>query len=333
MAPASPPSVALLAGPQLLGLFFNWALQGVLIVQVYIYHTCFQKDSLALRLFVYGVLIFEIVQTGLVTEFAFDIYVYDYGNVASLIAFHNTWFSSPIMEAMISAAVQIFFAWRIYIVSKTMILAGGIAFLSFSQMTLGIVGGAMLKSLNPSSAELSVVTPILGTWISLAGFTDLVIAIAMTTALLKAKSGIKRTDSYINRVVRLVVETGIMTATVAIVNAVLFTAVPSNLLYQCPALIVSKVYANTLVSNLNSRAFHGNRIVTDGTSTMSSHAGAGSRAAYRSRNPSNIGGPGTVMVDVRQETYIDEVALEETSKRVFLKTPTPSTKDFDSASS
>jgi len=316
---------------QLLGLFFNWALQGVLITQVYIYHICFQKDSLALRLFVYGVLVFEIVQTGLVTEFAFDIYVYDYGNVASITAFHNTWFSSPIMEALISAAVQFFFAWRIYIVSKSLILAGSICFLSFCQMTLGIVGGAMLKSLNPSSATLSIVTPILGTWISLAGFVDLVIAISMTYTLFKAKSGIQHTDTYINRIARLVLETGTTTATVAIVNAILFTAVPTNLLYQCPALIVSKVYANTLMSNLNSRAFFGVRSGGSGFIDTSSPSGVGSRVAIdtRSRVQRGVDQNGGLIVDVRHETFTDDLALEETSKKGYFNTPQTSTKDFD----
>ncbi|KAH7928985.1 hypothetical protein BV22DRAFT_1030009 [Leucogyrophana mollusca] len=227
-------SVTLLAGPQLLGLFFNWGLQGVLIVQVYIYHMCFPTDRLALKLFVYGVLAFETVQTGLVTQFGFDIYVYDYGEVSSLIAFHNTWFSSPIMEAIIAAAVQIFFAWRLYGLSKSRILAGVIIFLALGQMVAGIVGGALLRQLNPSSAELSVVTPLLGTWLSVAIFVDIIIAASMTICLWKSKTGFKHSDAIMNRLIKLVVETGALTATVGIINVVLFVGVPTNLLYQCP---------------------------------------------------------------------------------------------------
>ena len=93
-------------------------------------HFLYDLRLCSLSLLVYGVLVFETVQTGLVTEFAFDIYVYGFGDVSQIVAFHNTWFSSPIMEALISAAVQMFFAWRIYVISRSLLLTGTIIFVS-----------------------------------------------------------------------------------------------------------------------------------------------------------------------------------------------------------
>ena len=66
-----------------------------------------------------GVFVYEWVQTGLITAAAMKIYVYDYGNVLSMLAFHNTWFSATIMCGLISAVVQIFFAWRILKLSRS----------------------------------------------------------------------------------------------------------------------------------------------------------------------------------------------------------------------
>lgn len=54
------------------------------------------------------------------------IYVYNFGNVRSLVSLHNSWFAVPIMCAFVSVFVQLFFAWRIYMFSKSFWLSGGV---------------------------------------------------------------------------------------------------------------------------------------------------------------------------------------------------------------
>ncbi|KAH9930192.1 uncharacterized protein B0H18DRAFT_1116893 [Fomitopsis serialis] len=84
MSAAEHSNIAILAGPKLLGYFFNWALLGVLTLQTYLYHVSFPHDPLLLQCLVYGMLAFEWVQTGLVTGVAFEIFVYNYGDLNSL---------------------------------------------------------------------------------------------------------------------------------------------------------------------------------------------------------------------------------------------------------
>lgn len=68
--------------------------------------------------------IFATVQTGLITAYAFDIYVYNNGNVASMMATHDAWFAVPVMSAMVSCTAQIYFAWRIWVLARSHVLAG-----------------------------------------------------------------------------------------------------------------------------------------------------------------------------------------------------------------
>lgn len=77
---------------------------------------------------VYAMWIWEWVQTGLVTDFAFDNFVYGYGQPKELVAFHNTWFSVTIMCALLSAVVQCYFAYRIWVLGKSKVLTGAIVF-------------------------------------------------------------------------------------------------------------------------------------------------------------------------------------------------------------
>ena len=77
---------------------------------------------------VYGLLIYEWVQTGLATDAAFDNYVYNYGVPGELVQFHNTWFSVTIMCAFVSFIVQTFFAWRIWILGHSLFLTAVVLF-------------------------------------------------------------------------------------------------------------------------------------------------------------------------------------------------------------
>ncbi|KAI0630713.1 hypothetical protein C8Q77DRAFT_222015 [Trametes polyzona] len=236
MSDAPPSGIALLAGPQLLGFFFDWALQGVLSVQIYFYYLLFPEDPLPTKILVYGTFVYEWVQTALITQTAFDIDVYQFGDRVSLTTYHNTWFSVTIMCAVISAVVQGYFAWRIYKFSCSGILAGVIIFLAFGQMCAGITGGILLKVMHSGAAapSSSIITPVFTTWLTTAATVDVLIAVCMTYLLLRSKSGIRRSDAVVNRMVRLCIETGTLTASVAILNAVFFALPSQTLLYQCP---------------------------------------------------------------------------------------------------
>ena len=75
---------------------------------------------------VYGTVIFEWIQTGLLTDNAFFAYVENYGDLDDLVPNHNAWFSAAVMCAVVSLVVQSFYAWRILHLGKIRLLAGAI---------------------------------------------------------------------------------------------------------------------------------------------------------------------------------------------------------------
>ena len=68
-------------------------------------------------------LAFELVQTGLVTGVAFEIFVYNYGDTNSLTEIYYAWFFVAVMCAIVSVTVQSFFAWRIYVLARSIAIA------------------------------------------------------------------------------------------------------------------------------------------------------------------------------------------------------------------
>ncbi len=93
------------------------------------------------RSVVYGILAFEWVQTGLVTANAFQVFVYNFGDVPNLLKFHNSWFSVPIMCGVVSVAVQFFYARRIFVLSGSVALAAVICLVR-NQPLQGAMSGA-----------------------------------------------------------------------------------------------------------------------------------------------------------------------------------------------
>ncbi|KAH9930193.1 uncharacterized protein B0H18DRAFT_953145 [Fomitopsis serialis] len=63
------------------------------------------------------------------------------------------------------------------------------------------------------------------------------------------------TERTINKIIRLVVETGTLTAGVAIVTLILCTRLPGTQYYETTLYVLTKLYANTFLANLVSRAF------------------------------------------------------------------------------
>lgn len=75
----------------------------------------------------YIIFVIEWLQTILITNDAFDKYALHYGDVNNLVKLRLAWFSVPVLGGIVSAAVQLYYARRIWLLSKSDVLAGIIA--------------------------------------------------------------------------------------------------------------------------------------------------------------------------------------------------------------
>ncbi|KAJ8081138.1 hypothetical protein PM082_017981 [Marasmius tenuissimus] len=77
------------------------------------------------------------------------------------------------------------------------------------------------------------------------------------------RSGFASTDAILVKLTRLIVETGLLTTTVAVVDVILFSVFKHDNYHLVPARILSKLYSNSMMVLLNSR-FRFNRDRRDG---------------------------------------------------------------------
>ncbi|KAH9481559.1 hypothetical protein JR316_0006086 [Psilocybe cubensis] len=263
-----PPDIAKSAGPLLLGYMFNWGLFGALSVQVYMYYMSFPKDRLYMKCLVYGLYLLEVAQTGIVTHDAFDGYAKGFGNLKALHSIHLEWLCVPIFSGIVSGTVQIFFAYRIYYLSRSKAIGIAICVIALTEATAAIIGGVQAATVDLQRLQ-SAAFASTTIWLAGSAVCDIIIAGCMSYFLSKKDTAFKATRTVINKLIRLTIETGTLTATVATIDIVLFLAFRHNNYHTAPATILAKLYSNTLLMICNSRMrIVGGRDPTHSTSEL-----------------------------------------------------------------
>ncbi|KAG7099192.1 hypothetical protein E1B28_001059 [Marasmius oreades] len=249
------------AGPVLVGICVSSILFGVLSLQVYFYRKKFQKDKLVLQCLVAAVYIGEATQIAFALMFGWDMLVTGWGVPGALETY--TWPASAhvILSALLSGTVQFFFAWRVYSLRRdsivVRIVAVVIVLAALMQVVCGIVGPSFfIQGLSkPYLVNLKQLSDWGEAWLIGSLICDLIIATAMTWILLDyiRASTVSRTRNLIKTLILYSVETGTVTFTAALLDVIVFTVFIDNYLHLCFTFILSKLYSNALLANLNAR--------------------------------------------------------------------------------
>ncbi|TFK32064.1 hypothetical protein BDQ12DRAFT_529916 [Crucibulum laeve] len=245
-----------IAGPLVLGYLFDWSLFGVLSVQVYIYYLAFKNDARGYKILVATVYLIETLQTILVAHDLFNIFATGFGNTESLAQIHLTWLTVCIICTVIASIVQILYAYRISLLSRSKVLPLLICFMAVIQLIGGLIAGIdghrMGSLLKRSNLEMA--GHLVGTLGS--AVCDIVIAVCMVYHLSRAKShsiSFKPTQALLTRTIRIIIETGTLTATLAVIDVALFYSKSKTGYFLTPGYTLGKVYSNSMMVLFNSR--------------------------------------------------------------------------------
>ncbi|KAF9460672.1 hypothetical protein BDZ94DRAFT_1323929 [Collybia nuda] len=287
MAPVSATStqIANIAGPLLVGYLLSWGLYGALSVQVYIYYLTSRTDALFQKLLVYGVFILETLQAILVAHDAFDSFVSGFGNFEILAGVHLTWLTMPVLSGIVAFFVQLFYAHRIITLSKSWVI-GGEHLVPF-QLAVLQLAGALISGIEGIKAgsilKLTLKIDHIGHGLFdiTSGVCDLVIATCMSFYLYRMDKGsLDSTHAIVNRIMRLIIGTGTLTATVAIIDISLYYsgADMHKGWFLTPAVILGRLYSNSMMVVFNSRvdfiSGHGRTVSYTGDVVLSNPLGS-----------------------------------------------------------
>ncbi|KAG2341896.1 hypothetical protein BDR05DRAFT_935901 [Suillus weaverae] len=250
---ADVPSTIQLTGPLILGYQFNWGLYGVLATQLYTYHQAGFRDNRLIKFVAYGLFVIETLQLVMATSDSFHTLALGWGNILDLSNVWFSWFDLPFLTGLTSATIQCFYAWRLYILSKSHVLTITIAAIAVVQGSAAMAEGIQIFiSQNvPGTQEDTFKTTAV--WLGGTALCDIIICCAMFYFLSNSRTGFRATDSMLNKLIRITIETGMVTAMIAIVELTLFLTFKHNFYHVVPAFILSKLYSNSFLVLLNSR--------------------------------------------------------------------------------
>ncbi|KAK0194338.1 hypothetical protein F5146DRAFT_1135100 [Armillaria mellea] len=172
--------IAELSGPFIIGCLLNWGLFGTLSAQLYLYYLAFPNDRRFTKYLVYGIYVIESAQTILVAHDTFAAFGYGFGDIDALRGTNFNWLTGPVM--MRSACVgQVFYAYRIFIVSKSRIIPILIICISLTSSAAGMITGIYsFEAGDVNVLNNRKMTIVIGIWCGASALCDTLIAICMT---------------------------------------------------------------------------------------------------------------------------------------------------------
>jgi len=256
--PASPPGfeIVQLSGPLILAHFLHWGLFSVLTVQLYLYYQAFPNDRLFTNCLVYTIYAITVVQTVVLTRDGFAAFGYGFGDFAALTAMRFYWLTSPVVGGLIAFIGQSFYAYRVHILSSgSWTMSVLIVAISLASSVSALISGILLSKFTDIrqinlNRTISITT---GVSLSTSALCDIIIAVCMTYYLLKTDPQVKHTRALVSNLVRLMLETGSVTAVTALMVVTLWFAFPGSAYYTVFGLSMSTLYGNTTLVVLNAR--------------------------------------------------------------------------------
>ncbi|KAI0270130.1 hypothetical protein BGY98DRAFT_277159 [Russula aff. rugulosa BPL654] len=254
--PPIPRNIAEITAPLLAAAVWNWCLFGVLVVQTYVYSYNFPEDRRRLKLLVCAVFALETVQTVLTGADVYYWFASGYGDLNRLSTPFASAIDVPIMGSIVSAMVQFFYAYRVWILSNkkrwlfTFICLSSIVN-AVAAFTIGIHTQVKAR-FSTSDRSLRHIAAI---WLSATVLSDILIASSMVYFLTRRQKDTNGfiQNNFVTKLVRLTVESNLLTTSVGIVSLLVFIIFPNKNWYTCPTAILGKLYSIALLVSLNNR--------------------------------------------------------------------------------
>ncbi|KAJ3562531.1 hypothetical protein NP233_g9514 [Leucocoprinus birnbaumii] len=257
-------------GVQIIGIFFNTYLFGIVTIQFITYFERSQQLSLSvprahmltspieykdpwwIRAAVIVLLVIDIVHSTSIIYMAWEYFVQNFNNPSIVAVALWPYTFTPIATGLAAIVTHSFLSYRIYRLNNQRWLLIVFLVLALAVFATAVASGIKAWIIVDMS-KLQVLRTLCTWWLVLQMVVDTSIAIVMAFTLWRAKTGYRKTDSVIHRLIRGAIQTGIFSTIFAAGDIICFIASPSTQLYGMFALPLGRIYTNTLMHTLNMR--------------------------------------------------------------------------------
>lgn len=254
MASTGLPSLDSTMGSVYIGVVVSAMLSGITYVQTFYYFTNYPKDRWLLKSMVICTVIFDTAHQALISHAIYYYLVTNYNNPTTLS--HLVWSGSVEFFFSVSIAflVQCFYVLRIWHMSKNYLLTGSVLVIVLASAACGLVW-TILSIITPTFQELQSIVPVSIAIYALASAADILIAASLIAILHKARTGIEQSETMINKLILLIVNTGALTSLMEVALLIAMAASPKTLIYVAFDFTIVRFYTNSFLATLNARKY------------------------------------------------------------------------------
>ncbi|KAF7360577.1 hypothetical protein MVEN_00789000 [Mycena venus] len=242
-------------GVYYLGIIFNTFLYGLVLGQFFdLFQLKIQRSSLDPkdRAIVYSLLFLDTIHSIVEIYAVWQTGVINYGNLGIWASVSWTIPFTAVATSVAAIITQIFLAFRVYSFTQSKILLGIICLASTLGLVFGCIAGVM-SGIIQQVANFGPLVPFVVLWLAFQSLSDFIITASLVIALVRSRTGFRKTDRVISRLIQGAIETGTITSLFALGDLFSFVFFRNTNLYAMFAFPIGRIYTNTLLHTLNAR--------------------------------------------------------------------------------
>ncbi|KAF5367939.1 hypothetical protein D9758_004327 [Tetrapyrgos nigripes] len=242
-------------GALLVGVLLATALWGISTSQTYEYYSVYaQEDPKWILIMVATVYIVDTIHEFMLCHLIYRYSVSGFGDYVYMGEVIWSILVMVLLSTIVAFIVQTFLIYRVWILSKkNVFVTGSIFLLVVGEVVVGIVYFVQAwskKSYGEISSDLNVMSRLINAF-GAAG--DVAITVALIWLLRQSRSGIRRTDAIVTKLITFCLTTGLATSVDAILSLISISAWPSTFIYITFYMVIARLYTNSLMATLNAR--------------------------------------------------------------------------------
>ncbi|KAJ3817192.1 hypothetical protein F5880DRAFT_1605166 [Lentinula raphanica] len=241
-------------GALLIGVLISGGLWGISCSQTYLYFSAFyHHDTVRLKLLVILIFVFDTAHQVMLSHSIYMYLVSNFGNLNYLGTVTWSMIVMVLLSALIAVMYQLFMCWRIWILSNkngywigptvTIVLASFAITIAYFEKCWSDDTWSELANLSKLSRAIN--------GLNFGG--DITVTFATVCLLRHSKSGVRRTDALMNRLIKFCMKTGLLTTICAVLSLISISIWPTTFVYITFYCILARLYANSFLATLNAR--------------------------------------------------------------------------------
>lgn len=242
-------------GPALVGVYISLILYGIELCQTFYYYRSYPSDTRRLRCFVCFIVFADTIHAFFSMILIYNVLIINYNNPSYLNKTHWLFDAYPSFVGIISFAVQLFFAWRVRVLTRSAWLFGALSIICLSNLAFGLAvsveaGKAMIFT------DVRDFKRIVLIWLLISMTAEIILTGVLTWFLRKPALFLSSSNDLVKRISRLTLSNGLITTiwTLGDVLSYFEGGVGTHLIFCYP---LAKLYIISMLSTLNTRpTFH-----------------------------------------------------------------------------